>query len=168
MQKQNIRNPKANIEVRTTSGWIFARCCAPFKDTFQFNFFFHDRMFKKTYSYGKSWCRCVSKIISSLPQGLRPLLSIPSLSSRALEALSIRSNGKTTRKGQTFSTNLGAAVVASWIATFMDLLYSCDQALINPLTWHWKVEQHSTKIFLDTNGTVCLSQTLWLPPSPPP
>ena len=57
-----------------------------------------------------------------------PLLSIPSLSSRVLEALSIRSNGKTTRKGQTFSTNLGAAVVASWVATFMDLLHSCDQA----------------------------------------
>ena len=44
--------------------------------------------------WGTNQCRCVSKIISSLPQGLRPLLSIPSLSSRVLEALSIRSNGK--------------------------------------------------------------------------
>ena len=150
MQKQNIRNRQSKYWGANHFRMNFARCCAPFRDTCQFHFVFHDRTFKKTYSNGKSWCRCVSKIISSLPQGLQPLLNIPSLSSRGFEALSIRSNGKTTLKGQT-------AVVVSWIATFMDFLYSCDQALINPLKWHWGVEQQSTNIFFGANETVCLS-----------
>ena len=115
MQKQNIRNRQSKYWGANHFRMNFARCCAPFRDTCQFHFVFHDRTFKKTYSNGKSWCRCVSKIISSSQQGLQPLLNIPSLSSRGFEALSIRSNGKTTLKGQTaVDCNLHGLSIFLW------------------------------------------------------